>query len=360
MRAFQRAIRQKEEGGAIVESAILFSLLVPMLIFAIFFYELCLAKIKVTEASRFMVWEMTAFGLSDWRNGNHEQRFNTARSNILNEVNGRWGDDLEGASPLFTNGLRVGPPITVRVSFPEQGSLTNNDARLLDAGFGGVSTGSMGAAVDSVFNYMNFNTKGLVEGEFTARLDYIWTNNFWLVNKGTKFLDTTQFTLRAKQSLIADAWDLKVDDAQTLRFEGGSGQYDCDNSDYCKQISRMAFAGIFDKLGDFNDSIGGVTEYIGVPWPFSARVISKPLNGKTAAQKDSVNSTINLEGGSNGWPPKHNAQKLHFTNVFKDRHASTRSPYTKYYKKTGEFYMGCPQAQKNIDHEDPNERCRFN
>jgi Flp pilus assembly protein TadG len=79
-------------GQALVEFAIVAPLIVMILLFAIWFYELIHIKLKVQEATRYAAWEATAFPLHDYAEGPdaNDQLKEDALTQIRDDTCSRW------------------------------------------------------------------------------------------------------------------------------------------------------------------------------------------------------------------------------------------------------------------------------
>ena len=64
-----RRLRRERSGQALVEFAIISPLIVMMLLFSIWFYEVVQIKLKVQEAARYAAWEATAHPQHDYKKG---------------------------------------------------------------------------------------------------------------------------------------------------------------------------------------------------------------------------------------------------------------------------------------------------
>ncbi len=332
-----------DEGQATAEFAISLIVLVPIMLYSVFFYEFVKAKLKVNEASRYAVWELTVMGLSDWQDGNHDSYFSSQRNKVINEINQRYGDDLDsatgpsGVAPI--NGIAVGKPMMINVTFnANSNSLQNTDPQIYTVG--SISAGD--SVVNAVFNQFNFNTKGKVTGTLEAKVENVWLAKMktfaWNQNK---LLDDANFTIRNKQSLIAEQWDIKQgSDVITDAIAGG-----CKDRHFCLQVDRMTFAGFANvgggsSQGGFESAVGGLGDIftkISIHFPFNTTVASKALNGTADSSHNLDVSTIPNHGGS---------LKKHYTNTYKDTHTCDNSEYYKTYGKLGKNYMGCREELK--------------
>ena len=106
MRRTHKKLWTDEDGGSVVEIALLSLLFFPIICYAAFFYDFSLASLKSLEASRYAAWELTAMKLWDWKKGtfilengtSKQSMFDSAAKTVTDEVNVRWGDDLNGAT----------------------------------------------------------------------------------------------------------------------------------------------------------------------------------------------------------------------------------------------------------------------
>lgn len=342
--------RRKEAGAAVVEFALMSLLLVPTLLYAIFLSEFAMAKLKAHEAGRYMVWEMTAFGLSDWKTGDHARRFETAKDILIDEMQQRYADDMQSATPTIIPG-GAARPITLQMSFSKtQAELHDVDPKLWDVEFAqGVGTGPVGTAVNAVFDQMHFNTKGQVSGSLKVHVKNTFLGKVMPVYHQEKMLLTDELDIPVHESIIADPWDLKDGSAVAMTAQGG-----CRDSsgvkDYCAQVQRMYFIGLTDKLGyKGNGWMDKILNFLNVHDPLSAVVASKPLTGEGDENEpaDEYRARVPLtvfvpEGPSSS---RHNPEKNEYTNVFKDTFENDKSPYTRVYQKRGKYFLGCKKAQ---------------
>jgi len=323
-----------EEGAAATEFALLTLVLVPTALFSVFFAELGQAKLKAQEAGRYMVWEMTAVGLSDWQKGEHDKFFAAVRTSLLTEVEQRWTDDMQSATPTVIANAKGPKPLSLTLSVDKaQTDLLNTETQLWDVSVaGGVSTGPLGQGVDAVFRHMGFNTKGRVEGSVQIKVKNILLHNTMPAFYTQKMLLKDDLVLKSRQALIVDQWDLKPGTSIVEVNQSGNA-----TSDYAKQVQRMSFIGLtqylsFISMGDFI---------------FSALNFHNPLNAVVASNSmpgDPSSSALTLEVFN---PPGHSTITSHFTNTYKDTYEPNQSPYTKAYKKRGKFFLACKQPQKS-------------
>jgi hypothetical protein len=322
-----------EAGAATTEFALTSLILVPTLLYAIFLYEMSFAKLKANEASRYLVWEMTAYGLSDFQNGDHASKFNKARTEILNEVKERYGDgDLDGATPKLVPNYKAHTLISLEATVDtNQVLLTNEEPQIYD--IGGFS--ALDDVVNYVFGFWKFNKMGKAKGEFRIHIKNKLLGRVMPIGYTEKMLTTDEFDLSSTQSLVADQWDVK-DGKAVAEID----QLNC-ASDYCKQVSRMHLAGLTGLMGSSVDrALGQVGKAVGVHLPLLAVVESMSLGGSGDSQVDIQVSAQNMQCH------EHHPVLTGMTNVYKDRYKKEDSRYYQIYNKLGPCYMGCNQALK--------------
>lgn len=100
--------RDAQSGQALTEFAIVVPVIVCLVLFSIYFYELLSVKLKAQEAARYAAWEATSYQLSDYAAKNprskNRQLFETARSAIESETWARY-EDLDSSSVARIKGV---------------------------------------------------------------------------------------------------------------------------------------------------------------------------------------------------------------------------------------------------------------
>ncbi len=328
------AAQWNEQGAAATEFALLTLVLVPTALYAVFFAELGQAKLKAQEAGRYLVWEMTAVGLSDWQEGKHDDKFPAVRAALLNEVEQRWTDDMQSATPTVVNAK--GPkPMSLTLSVDKaQTTLENIETDLWNVSVSsGVSTGPLGQGVDAVFRHFGFNTKGQVKGSVQIKVKNTLLHNTMPAFYTEKMLMKDEFVLNVKQALIVEQWDLKAGvEVVEVNQSGGC------KTDYCKQVQRMSFLGLGQYMG-FLSAGDFIFKVLNFHNPLNAVVASKQMKDPTTASSSHPLQVFNPDG--------HNTIRDHYTNVFKDTVKANESPYNKVYNKRGRFFLGCPREQQS-------------
>lgn len=321
----------EETGAATTEFALTTVILVPLLLYAIFFFEVMQAKLKANEASRYMVWEMTAYGLSDWQNGDHAKRFNDARSEILNELNQRYGDDLDGATPTIVPNYKALAQVATEISVDTgQNTMENVDPGIYS--IGGFDTAN--DVMNYVFGWFKFNKMGKAKGTFKVHIKNKLLGSFALGRLAKmKLLDKQDIDISSVQSLVVDQWDLKS--GQSVNE---IGDHQCD-SDYCKQIKRMHLAGVTGNFSEVASTLSKVGAAMGIHMPTEAVISSNALSGTSTA--DAYNALVEHVGEMTCH--SHNPVNPDMNNLYKDRYKKEDSRYYKIYNMLGPCYMGCNQ-----------------
>lgn len=263
----QRRTRNGESGQALVEFAIVAPLIVMVILFSMWFYELVQIKLKVQEAARYATWEATAYPLHDYKKGKGalSQLAQTMTTNVRNDTMQRYSD-LDSRSDQLTLNNRIfsasfTPPIVIQVNRQEEviygGPIVNlifglagtlfdiysaltyksvNPVALsliaLGKDWGGAMTSRMFG--DSSWG---FNKQGYIETKVTCYVKNEWFNRgvgrYILPNPGVLMMEPAGLTER--YGLLADSWQLDPGDDV-----GGTGtRPGVSSTDYWEQVNRM-------------------------------------------------------------------------------------------------------------------------
>lgn len=388
--------KNDEAGAAVVEVAILSLVMVPMAIYAIFFFDFAFINLKVSEAARYAAWEMTAMQISDWKGHSHLTNsgyLNDRMANIMEEVKDRWGDDMNGATApegSLTYTKADGHLFAVKkagLSVTEFDSENGNSAlriELTDASvyvgannteippeatepnepsdaniFQGMLdklSGLVGRVASEAYHWLGFNTNGFIGTEVSIKLRF---NKSAPIYKGESlFIGSDGLPLlRGREKIVADAWDLKNGgDADHGRDkgpnDGGAGE------EYKSQIKKMAFIGVTSKISDLLGGAGDIVDafisFLNIRNPFEPVIRSFAL--KHATSGEGINREAALEFGENRTNPFGDARSKFYTNAFKDTHEAESSDYYNVYvkqspsgqnasMKTTGYYMGCDKPE---------------
>lgn len=149
-------------GAAMVEMAIMLPLLVVLILWANYFWEVSLVRIKAAEVSRFIAFERTV-------------RKDTA--GILSEAKDRYRD-LDGSNKGVASPVNLQNTVTLTVSMrdmpaPISGKLSdaNNESGGKAGGFMGQIASMVGDSVETIIGFLGFDTsKGAVQADVTFQV----------------------------------------------------------------------------------------------------------------------------------------------------------------------------------------------
>lgn len=391
MKTTNLASDNPEQGGALVETALLLVVMVPIVLYAVFFFDMSLVNIKTLEAARYAAWEMTALEISDYATHKHDLdgkvhslKDPATNLTLLEEVKYRWADDMNGAtSPheklaqnakngiyqesasglslleLDLTNLADGMPVlTADGLFLEEENnipLQTEGALPLDSsgsesvvdGFLGKLVGLMSERINSVYDTFGFNKNGFPYVAFAIgvrprRFSPIFTKS------GELAPGVPLPMLSTVEKLAVDAWDLKY---------GGDVDLGPDKPDknapvysYYSQVERMMFAGLFSSnggLGQVFNNLGNssvikkATDYIAknvrLPWrPVVRSYAMKSYNGHAdgcGSGQRNIKACVQFSNAASysdaGTPPM-----VFHTNAYKDAQGeSGHNPYLEVYER---------------------------
>ena len=339
MRRTHTKLWTDEEGGSVVEIALLSLLFFPIICYAAFFYDFSLASLKSLEASRYAAWELTAMQLWNWKGSS--SNFKTQADIVSKEVTARWGDDLNGAtssdgSYLFDSSQKKYSGLAVTTL--KQTNVSISDGFLGFLSEEGLSEGDMGNAsaeensAESVnfeegdssilsvlieilnlvsgvadeiakfaFDWLGFNTEGFAESQFSFELEFSKTAPVAVpIFSGALFNRSLFSSIPAKQKVLVDAWDLK----ESIDVDEGHNHSSIDDngksvdSDYYSQVGAVyllgaprkmeqledkikeaIFGDLKNEVPDLSDLISDVFNFLGVHFPFDPVVRSYRMRG---------------------------------------------------------------------------------
>ena len=230
-------VEHNEGGQALVEFAIVLPLLIMILLFAQWFWEVVQVKLKVQEAARFAAWEATAHPLHDYGQGRASltARWSTMQATVMMETMVNYAD-LDSARPAA--GLRMlsaswTPPVVFLANQQEEliyagGSLTSPFINFIFklAGQGsGIAAGMLygwlagnpyaaelaggfsGAMKDVPFGATEwgFNDRGYNLATVSTYVKNEW---FGVTFMGKPLIPTPGLFIRERNGVLADSWNL--------------------------------------------------------------------------------------------------------------------------------------------------------
>jgi hypothetical protein len=343
-----RILRKGEKGSSVVEFAIVSTILVPLIMYSMFFVDIAKVRLKTQEMARYAVWEMTSFPLSDYDSGSHTAFFNQASQNVSQDVVNRYSDDLRadtvsGKHVDFTTGVFEFSSADITIK--------NQDTKLLP---GGQLKGSNLEWVGDMLNQVNgginwllgsawkFNTKGQIRVDVAVHfkqnfIPKVFTQEFYENELAPEGINNLKF--EDHLVLVADSWTLL--DGQSVYPPGGYKQHDNDALLY-KQTNRVLWLGatqipLLGSILNFFAKIQNwplVRDLIDVA-PFAPRVASSASRGDDPNKANDLK--VDVDCGET---------EIH-TTPMRDKQLDPRqSEYGKTYVKRGDWYMGCPESEK--------------
>lgn len=372
--------RRAARGSATVEFALIVPVLVTILLFGMYLTELVRAKLKLQEFSRYTVWEMTSYTLSDFARARHDEAFTDARQEMMREALERYRD-MDSVEPNALPGNFIARYSDVAAT------LENKEIPLFDAGLRlgnggeGFSSEVLSAAnvgPGQLLGGWGFNTKGWVEAEARMSFNNVLLPQHYLDAGPGGFFRVDSFggqelrslELKSRFSMYADPWNLEDGSDATIRGRRAGahrrGSEDHPHGLY-QQVDRMVFLGARQKMEehvgftrDFRQFLGQFSPALLGTFVVSHNYGPSPGGGEAAAWgRECIGEDTGIEaypleaeGGLNNlgrfaridWP-----RPMCFdTAPFRDQ-PYERSQYIQIFKARGEHFMGC----RNPEAEDP-------
>lgn len=370
-----------EDGAAAVEVAILSLVMVPILLYSIFFFDLALMGVRALEAARYAAWEFTRVDASAGISS-------LDKSVIQKEIEARWGDDMNGATSSdssFNNhpgifnekitGLTVteldssygGNSSSAKISITERTPYLTNavaepqnenkpDGDISEAGNGVSLLQNIVNKFSNVVNkgakwvygtWLQMNVQGYVEIDFSTKLKF---NKSAPIYKGESLMIGDMPVVSGKQKLLVDVWDLKDGrdadylQGKALSGDGGAGEK------YYNQVNKLVFGGVKGQLdallGKAGDVIKKILNALDIRNPFEPVVRSYAMTGVSGTACKNAESCVEFGAGRVDPVKEGAALQKFYTNVFKDTYDKKNSPYYNVYKRNGKgYYMGCDKPQ---------------
>jgi len=356
-------------GAATVEFALSVPILVMILMFSMYLTDLVRVKLKLQEAARYAVWEMTSYALSDFATGDHDGAFEDAR----HEAHGEWIErfkDLDSVEPAARTENLIARYRNVT------GTITNREINFLETGVlaspttseGGGLVGAILTPVSNGAEWMlgqwGFNQKGWVESEVQMNFDNVILPRSYLDNDAQGGFFTTDtfgghslasLPLKSRYSMYANGWNMP-DGGDAIVRSRRAGQHTAGDLDkphgLYKQVNRMVFLGFGSALDSLG--IGGLLDKVALVLPnfMGTFVISR--NYSLQSQRSDCNGLVGYDAQATGGLHvmhkddfelvDHERPDCFDTAPFRDEMSYEKSNYIKVYKARGEFFMGCKRA----------------
>ncbi len=368
----QRRKNSARKGQAMVEFALVAPIMVTMLLFAMYFYELNEIKLKTQEAARYVAWEFTSYPLHDYGERNQSHHFSSARSAIIAEATARYLN-LDSTHPGVANSYLTlnWTPMVIRVQdqrdprIPSGRDLFGFDLNMLFnvvglfadiwrmisfthgnpmlmamiAGYYSEEHSFFGAGLNR-FNppsRWGFNTRGYPK--VTVRIQF--HNQFIprvFLRKGRKgFFDKHlamhRHTIRETSALVADSWRLHYGDD----IDNQSGK----SKPYWKAVDRMAFVtpSVRNFVKGYANLMRLITSFMAltvigyappptISDPVATTLVSKRYHGRNP-------NTGKIQLMEDTGPENYDTAPL-----------KPESEYEKTFKDRGKNFMGCTEPER--------------
>lgn len=374
-------LRRGERGSAMVEFAIVAPVLVMLVMFADFFHDAVVTKIKTQEAAHFAAWEYASFPLSDYYQGTagaHQTLFNRAtgliQSDLLAKYAGFDSSDPGAAQTNFvaTHALKTDGASLVFQQFDVPLDSPSTLGKI--PGIGGVLGSLMSAGLDVVGPQpFGFNMKGMVSVKVTST----FTNKIL----PTAFMDDrfhvpmvtaalSKFDMDDTTAVVADAWTL--DDGRDVVPQVDNKPATIENTGNLHpmeaEVNRMKFAGSLNWVPQpLVTALQQVDSYIGALMPdplFSDGVPISALNYQRAAGNNAYSSPLgsspSLNGGIDLRKNGHDIDigQITFQTIpFRVTNAYADSPAVQVFNVGNKYYLGCKVAQADVEFSDSGYNC---
>ncbi|AEI68127.1 pilus biogenesis protein [Corallococcus macrosporus] len=357
-------------------------LLVMILMFSMYLTELVRAKLKLQEAARYAVWEMTSYALSDFANGKHDAAFEDARQEAHEEFIERF-KDMDSVEPNGPGGNFIARYTDVTAT------ITNKEIALLESGMlsrpstseGGGLAGAILSPLNNgmgwVLDQWGFNNKGWVESEVEMTYENVILPTSYLDQSGGSggFFkedmmggrDLGSLRMKSKYSMYANGWHMP-DGGDAIVRSRRAGQHTAGSLSQphglYRQVDRMVFLGFASTLDSLG--IGRILDVVAkvVPNFLGTFVVSRNY-GVGDSQKGDCNGLAQYDArASSGLHvmhkrsfelTDHDRPDCFDTAPFRDEMTYGDSNYIKVFNARGEFYMGCKRAMAD-DPSDPESR----
>jgi hypothetical protein len=368
-------------GAATTEFALIVPVLVMILLFSMYLTELVRAKIKMQEFSRYVVWEMTSYTLSDFAKANHDAAFTDAQREMMEEAVDRY-KDLDSVEPNARPGNLIaryadvaGTVENKEVPFIEGGLVLGNT----NEGFASDVLGAVNGGANGLLNFWDFNTKGWVQTEVTMKYNNVILPTSYLDQGQGAFFKSDTFGgrnlgslgLRQRYSMYADPWNLEDGSDATIRGRRAGNHRDGSGEEAAHglwlQVDRMVFLGVRAKLEENLGIIGRLRQFLQqfAPAFLGTFVVSHNYTANPSGSEDEwARDCIGPNTGIRSYPEEAHGglnnldkfsqldyprPKCFDTAPFRDVPYNSPPKYMQIFQARGDYFMGC----KNPQAEDP-------
>jgi hypothetical protein len=370
-----------QHGSAMAEFAVVAPVLVMLVLFADFFHDAVVTKLKTQEAARFGAWEFTSLPLSDYYAGTaaaHQALFNRAQGLISTDLTTKYaGFDSSNPSAGQTNFVATHALKTDASSLVFQSldvPLQSNSTLGKIPGIGGILGSLMSAGLDVVGPQpFGFNMKGMVSVKVTSTFtNQILPTAFMEDRFHVPMLNgaLAHFDMDDTVAVVADAWTL--DDGRDVVPQVDNKPATIENTGNRHpmeaEVERMKFCGVTSWIPQpLQNALQQVDSYIGALMPdplFMGGVPISALNYQRAAGNNAYSSPLgsspSLNGGIDLRKNGHDIDigQITFQTIpFRVTNAYADSPAVQVFNDGNKYYLGCKVAQATVDFSDSSYNC---
>ncbi|NOZ87088.1 MAG: pilus assembly protein [Deltaproteobacteria bacterium] len=336
-------------GSAVTEMALLSIVLVPALLYAVYFFDIIHVMLKVQEAARYAVWEFTGYNLHDYNSSKgkgHKAKFDSAKSAIEQDVKDRFANlvstDKEAKSK--SKKLAIDWNLSkVDISSSKIPVVSKNLADVFQNNGGGAGFGQVLDRFNMGMNkilqdQMNFNSGGQVTAKITIQaratifpqryLSRQWGLADSMLPRKLARLDFTEDV-----TLVADSW--KLFDGSNY-VTAGKGKDDQSNKTYFNQLKNVAFFGLEAGLTNQMQQALAVMDTNHIPNPWTVVLRSRAYKGGDHNSGRFKFKSGYYSGDIDGGIDTYNTSPM--------EDGPGQSEYMKTFDKRGDYYMGCKSA----------------
>lgn len=373
MRHQASRLRQaRRRGAALVEFVLVAPILVVLLLISMFLTDLLTARMKLQEAARFAVWEMTSRTLSDYGAGDHDGAFDLARTQTLDDALQRY-NDLDS----LTDGARLGMATEidgVAFTMTQMQVELGNEAyapHIDEGGRSNLVNERAGGGLGSAFDRYGFNRNGKVQVEVTGTVRSTLLPDRYLQRSDGGWFDTdfsamSEVPLRNRYTMIVDGWDLP-DGGDAMIRNNRAGMHANDDASaggqhgLHRQVEKMTFLGDCDGMMGLGFAIDIVLMNVpGLGGLFPNKCVTAVVSHNYMRPA----SYMGWRGSSDCGYPTYPADAMaglnnlretsvldadkvrcYDTAPFRDTWTYGDSAYLKMFQARGENFMGCENAQ---------------
>lgn len=358
---------RRRRGAALVETVLVAPLLVTLLLISMYVTDLLRAKLKLQEAARYAVWEMTSYRLSDYAQQRHATAFDVARDATLEEANERF-NDLDSVDQNARLGMAVTTSnFAMKMEQLEVQYGNGAYAPGVDEGWASEVNGLASGGFSSALDRYGFNRMGRVQVEVSAQVNAAIMPTSYLDGSGGWYTtDLSAFqtaNLKNRYTMVVDGWDLPDGaDAQIREQRAGMRAFTDGNTGgrhgLFMQVERMAYLGDCDEAMNFGWVLTTVLSVIPNVMPIRCGTYVVSHNYMAAAgymgwrrSSDCGYSTYptDASAGLNNLQATseldYGRTRCYDTAPFRDTWTYGDSNYLKMFRARGSNFMGCEQAQ---------------